>query len=126
MNNWHFTVHFAKLCFYKTLFDRAPSCIFNEEAIYINSFNWRFLDGIRVVLIKDVERELKEINRLVVLSCIGLEYACNKPMREEKSRKPEGFWMPILCPLFHELHTLFKILHPAAQRLQRRVRNLLP
>jgi hypothetical protein len=126
MNNWYFTVHFAKLCFYKTLFDRAPFCILNEEAIDINTLNWRFLYGIRIVLIQDVERVMKEINRLVVLSCIGLEDACNKPMREEKFRKPEGLWMPIVCPLFHEFQTLFKIFHPAAQRLQKRVRIQLP
>ena len=85
MNNWHLTVHFTELCLNKTLFCRAPLRVFNEEAIDIHTFIWSFRNDFRIVIIKDAERELKQINWFVVLSCISLEYACNKSMRKEES-----------------------------------------
>jgi hypothetical protein len=68
-----------------------------------------FLHGcIVIVLLVPVlgqgsELEAQLIDRQIVLPRVVLERACEKTLREEESRQPEGLRVAIIDPMLHEI-----------------------
>ena len=121
----------------------VPAGRFDVETINVDSINGGLINEIndievlqilltlrvlRHLLVKahEIEFELQEIDGFLMLSCVYLEDGRHKPMREEESREPEGFWIPLHHPLSHELNSLMQILKPWCQRLLRGICDMNP
>ena len=61
-----------------------------------------------------------------MLSCVSLQHASDKSVREEETGEPETVRMSFLGPLSHKLHSFSQVENPGRKRFEGGVRDFLP
>mmetsp|Transcript_13381 Transcript_13381/g.28901 ORF Transcript_13381/g.28901 Transcript_13381/m.28901 type:complete len:208 (-) Transcript_13381:4627-5250(-) len=104
----------------------VPGAALQEEAVEVGARLGLLRELRGVQLFPDVREELQRVDGDLRLAGVHLQGGCHEALGEEEARDPVAQRGPVQQPIRHELDAQAEVADPRVQRLEARVRDLLP